>query len=636
MKTRLFFIVMLLFFLCGKIAYVSAQVTIGSDESPTHGALLQLKTVKDETSAGEMNATQGLGFPRVALVKRDQLQPMYSASEVAALSDALKKAHKGLVVYNIAEVDAEDLSLGLNFWDGEQWLTVSETQKKAVFTFNCNKIRLHGRYFRLSPLTSDNYIILPITVTKKGDYTIIASTNNGYYFQATGVFNSPGEYEVKLDGMGTPANIGDNLLNFTNNGEQIQSDCNYKITVQSSVLTYRIIDCDNIKVMGDYRTRQETNAFNNFIEIPVEIVIDGTTTWETEKINGVKFVAKQAFTAPGETVLVAKAEGVPAKSGKYTYRIITDGAIRNQCSFEIEVTSTLGTYNDPACKCLDIYEERPDITNGEYFLVDCEDADATIPVKTFCDIANGGYTLVWSFTEQTAYDTYSTAANGLVMGASWRFAMNVPRNRVTDESTAIDYTDYRLTQNEFKHFPNSISKPTLKVRICENPTDMNDEWGLNNYGIISPRSVTENPIENATLSQMRVPSVGKVFGKRWEQKATGGGDYGGWDEVGGNHRIALYSNASYPTHWDWGYTGSATLFEVYPNKGAANNKAQMHDFNNTFGWFGENGPNHHFGKCGGESASDYDFSTLRCSGTSLRPHNTINNGEGRYLQWFVK
>lgn len=629
----------ILFLLLGIVSIISlqAQVTVGLDQNPVDGALLQLKTIDDATSAGEKNATQGLGFPRVALVKKDQLQPMYDAAGASALTTAQKKAHKGLVVYNVQEVDTEGLDVGLNYWDGEQWVAVSETQRKAEFTFDCSKVRLYGRYFRRSPLTTENYIILPVTVTKKGDYTIIASTTNGYYFQASGVFNQPGEYEIKLDGMGVPANIGEDAVSFTNNGAPIQTDCELKITVQSTVLTYRINNCEDIKVFGDYQTRHSMDSYYNYAEIPVEVIVEGTTSWETPTINGIKFVVEQVIGAPGETVLIAKAQGSPKQSGKFTFSFKTDGAIRNECSFEVNFFSTLGTYGDPACKCLDIYEERPDITDGEYFLQDCLDPAATTPIKTFCDIKNGGYTLVWSFSEQTAYDTYSATALGVVMGAGYRFAMDVPRNRVTTETGTIDYTDYRLTRKEFQHFPNSTARPTLKVRICEDPTDMSDEWGLNNYGIISPRSTTENPVENGAISAMRVPCTGKVFGKRWEQKAVGGSPAGGgWDEVSGNHHIVLYSDGSYPTHWDWGYLGGDKLFEVVPNKGAANNKARMHDFNNTFGWFGEDGPNHHFGKCGGASASDYDFSTLRCTGTTMRPHNTINGGEGRYLQWFVK
>jgi hypothetical protein len=94
----------------------------------------------------------------------------------------------------------------------------------------------------------------------------------------------------------------------------------------------------------------------------------------------------------------------------------------------------------------------------------------------------------------------------------------------------------------------------------------------------------------------------------------------------------------YCTHWDWSNTGSTTQFEVIPNRNAGtggNNTIAMNQIDNSFGWFDQTQANHHFGKCGGTEASDYSFSTKTCAGSSLVPHS-FNNGEGRYLQWFVK
>lgn len=632
MKTKL--TILLLGFLMTGLCLIRAQgggVTVGIGEGPVEGAVLQIKTISDATSNGGFNSTQGVGLPRVALVKKDELQPMYSASDAAALDETKKKAHKGLLVYNTQELEDEELVIGLNFWDGEKWIPVSETQSKSEVIVDCSKVRVYGKYYRRSPLTSANYLILPLTVNKKGDYNIIASTGNGYYFQASGVFESTGTFELRLEALGTPTNDGIDAVTFTNNGSPIGNLCSVEITVGIPILSYRINNCEDIKVFGDYQTRTDMNGMTNYVEIPVDVIVDGTTTWETEMINGIKFVVNQVFDASGAAILIARAQGSPKKSGKYTYNFTTDGAIKNQCSFIVSFFSTLGEYGDPACKCLDIYEERPDISNGEYFLQDCLDPNAEDPVKTFCDIKNGGYTLVWSFSEKTAR-TY-TPTNSMTMEANWRFAVDIPRNRVTTETGTINYNDYRLSRAEFQHFPNSVAKPMLKVRICENPTDMDDPWGLNNYGIISPRNTSENPIENS-FGAKRVPTVGKLWGKKWEQKASGGGSYGGWDEVCGNRLAALYSNTSYPTHWDMG--GCATLFEVVPNKGGANNQQRMNANNNMFGWFGETQPNHHFGKCGGASASDFDFTTKTCAGSGLMPHNSLNGGEGRYLQWFVK
>jgi hypothetical protein len=250
--------------------------------------------------------------------------------------------------------------------------------------------------------------------------------------------------------------------------------------------------------------------------------------------------------------------------------------------------------------------------------------------------------MVWSYSEKTARSTYGLTTN-MTVPAAYRSSLSVERNRATTEDDTINYADYRLTLSEWRSFSHKKPQPQIKIRITDNPTDMNDEWALNNYGIMSPRKASENPMESSTItsSSGRTPSTGKIYGKRWEVKATGGATAtGGWDEITGNRRVALYNNSTYSAHWDFGVStdGSRTPFEVYPNRniGTTNsNTISMDEMNNMFGWFGETQPNHHFGKCSSASADDYSFATKHCTTTNLYPHS-FNNGQGRYVQWFVK
>jgi len=189
---------------------LKAQVTIGTQEAPVPGALLQLKSIVDATSNGDVNATKGLNFPRVALVKHDQLQPMYSASVASNLAPEVKLAHKGLVVYNLTDDSNENLSVGLNYWDGEQWNSLEQKATQAVFTISdCNAITAKGDYFNTNPLNSSNYLTVPVNVTKPGYYSITAVPNpaNGYYFTASGQFMATGPVTITLPGAGKPINF---------------------------------------------------------------------------------------------------------------------------------------------------------------------------------------------------------------------------------------------------------------------------------------------------------------------------------------------------------------------------------------------------------------------------------------------
>lgn len=93
----------------------TAQVTLGSTEPPSPGALLDLKE--------EGITTRGLGLPRVSLLTNSSLEPCLTSTESNDIDQ--RKAHIGLVVYNVgAEIETtkEDrLCKGMHVWDGDKW-----------------------------------------------------------------------------------------------------------------------------------------------------------------------------------------------------------------------------------------------------------------------------------------------------------------------------------------------------------------------------------------------------------------------------------------------------------------------------------------------------------------------------------
>ena len=59
------------------VSNINAQVTFGSLEEPSNGALLQLKNI-DGVNDGSANANKGLMMPKVALASITDLFPMFS------------------------------------------------------------------------------------------------------------------------------------------------------------------------------------------------------------------------------------------------------------------------------------------------------------------------------------------------------------------------------------------------------------------------------------------------------------------------------------------------------------------------------------------------------------------------------
>ncbi|MCL2027733.1 MAG: hypothetical protein FWG79_04505 [Bacteroidales bacterium] len=554
----------------------------------------------------------------------------------------------GLLIYN-TDIDC------VEYWSDDEWLSLCQSSlnpQVEILEANCSKVRIYGDYYMGSPLNSSHYIRMLITVIEKGNYNIVATSNNGYYFQVSGIFEQTGTFELILAGMGTPAKNQIDNITFSCNGDLIETVCHSEIDVKSLTMGY-VTNCENIEVAGQYQTRKFMDN-DNYVKIPIDVLQTGITNIQTDMQNGLVFSATQMLTKFGPDTLILYAKGMPKQEAPFRFTFTTDGSIKTTCSFIVNFFSTLGSFEEPACNCLAVYDERPFVENGEYWLQDCKDTGLP-KTRTYCDIIGGGWTLVWSYSEKTARDVYvqSTSSGGTgnsnsmaIGGAYWNLAQDRPTNRITtssgnDEPTnyQIDYSNFRLNRDEWLNLPASNTSQ-MKVRIAESPTDMNCDWALNNYAIISPRNEADNPIFSQYVNRS-VPTVGKIYGKRWEMRTSGPGS-GGWSEVIGNHTVGMtvYSNSSWCTHWDFythGGVGSSSQFEVIPDRGGADNIIAWGHIDNSFGDFSQTMPNHHFGKCSSGSGAndDYSFETKTCSPSNLVPHS-FNSGEGRYVQWYVR
>lgn len=125
---------------------IKAQVTIGSNNTPVSGALLQLK----ETSTNGDNSTRGLSMPRVELksLSGDLAESMGAPS---GTYDA--PSHIGLLVYNTGVNDntssAARICQGMHVWTGEQWeplIPYPSITRKEIFDAYTS-----GEFYYLDP-----------------------------------------------------------------------------------------------------------------------------------------------------------------------------------------------------------------------------------------------------------------------------------------------------------------------------------------------------------------------------------------------------------------------------------------------------------------------------------------------------
>lgn len=95
------------------------QVTIGMDEKPMNGALLQLKTEKDQDSRGGFNAIKGLALPRVSMTTTTPAANQLAQS-IGSAGAWDKDLHVGMLVYNVNECVIGG-QRGLYVWSGSEW-----------------------------------------------------------------------------------------------------------------------------------------------------------------------------------------------------------------------------------------------------------------------------------------------------------------------------------------------------------------------------------------------------------------------------------------------------------------------------------------------------------------------------------
>lgn len=113
---------------------VNSQVTIGTNEPPVSGAILQLKEIDGITDASP-NSTKGMALPRVSLIK------LIDSTDISRTIEGVPAGlytenHTGLMVYNTNKCfnnmgDDE----GVYVWNGFQWNPLNSVIGSSVYEF---------------------------------------------------------------------------------------------------------------------------------------------------------------------------------------------------------------------------------------------------------------------------------------------------------------------------------------------------------------------------------------------------------------------------------------------------------------------------------------------------------------------
>ncbi|MDL2303435.1 hypothetical protein LJC28_03470 [Dysgonomonas sp. OttesenSCG-928-D17] len=359
MKTTQILVFFLIILSVGNIQNLNSQVTVGQNEPPEQYATLQIKD-KTIDRTGDLDVATadkgGLLLPRVELVKKKELLPFVTQDEIdtnAQEYNDAKLLHTGLIVYNLVEDDDEELCIGLNQWDGEEWNCLQNKMGNAIAEINdCSTLKFMGQYQNDVPLNSSNYMSIELTVTKAGAYTITAMPDpeNGYYFAFTGVFMATGDYTLIVPGAGTP-------INFTPTGE---SGDPIKITFNEKALDacaplYVVIEdsskkpiysmlCNKTEVKGVYQLDKELDE-DNFIEVTLDVdpaAAGATYIIETNTIDGIYFKGQGTLADTSPQTISLQGYGTPNSYDNKVFTI-SSNSVQTAETCKATVTISLAT-----------------------------------------------------------------------------------------------------------------------------------------------------------------------------------------------------------------------------------------------------------------------------------------------------
>jgi len=573
------------------------------------------------------NNDTGILIPRLTTVQRD-------AIGVAATED-------GLTIYNTDEKC-------YNYYQGGNaaWLSLCGTYQKAVYTADCNSVKVYGNYTQGTPLHSSHYVSVSVTVTKAGTYNILAKTTNGYYFEKSGVFPGAGTYVINLAGVGSPvAGPQTDILSFSYNGVTDTTCTSKTINVSASQVSYGI-NCSGSVINGTYNSPVQLDYNTNTVTVPLSNVdTAGTVSITTSTNNGVSFTTTETITA-SSTSFTLHGVGIPANAGTYSYSFTTNGANPQVCTFNVTFGTTIGTFANPANRCLEIFTAGK-TTDGYYWVKDA----SSNPYKTYCDMSNGGWTLIKSLSERqilvvekTQNESWATqpARNAVTTqtGVFNEYAFSLPSAVVNNIGSGTSGTrEYRFSIKE-----KGYTGTTLSEVESSTVAPVNDTWAKNNY--LNARVTDGNLASNDYIGSYGNTTTGKLFGFDFGKPVTGNTLY----KINGAdfqfNIPGLYSQANFFTGIFGGIGFAATTNAAANNLTYTYPGGQTYTFNkyyvnDLFGLYmnNENQLNHHIGTCS-NSTDDYGGASFCSSGwANWRPHNfnqRSGNYEGRIIQYWVK
>ena len=305
--------------------YQTGRVTIGMD------------TLQSVTMLNVVSDNKGIMIPRMTLEQRNGIDTTNANS---------------LMIYNTDEDCYNYYSRSIG-----DWQSLCGGMAKAAFTVgSCDNITVNGAYIEGNPLNGSNYLSVKVDVTKAGNYTFTATTENGYGFTGSGtILDAPTTVILLIPGQGTPKNQNQtpgDLVSFISSGGDVNCT-NLRIPVLPATATYDIT-CGSIKANGAYVKNVMLDPTINTLTLLVNVtsIDNGATSWtiRTNSNNGISFLGSGVFNATGTQQVTLQGAGTPNTTDPIPLTLTANSAGgESTCNFTVTIAYpvmsiyTLGT-----------------------------------------------------------------------------------------------------------------------------------------------------------------------------------------------------------------------------------------------------------------------------------------------------
>jgi len=191
----------------------------------------------------------------------------------------------------------------------------------------CLPINIGGVYKKDAALGAGNFVEVQVAVSNPGSYVISSDTVNGYHFRASGVFNLPGLYTIRMLGKGTPLAVGTNAFIARYGG----SECFFEVPVIAGTSGGGSSDFLEAKVGG----------------LPAQFNVNPSALLISAL--GIPSLSITGTTAGGQTlaISIAKTNASTITAGTYTVNQIIAGNVLI-CVYQESATAIFNAQSNPA------------------------------------------------------------------------------------------------------------------------------------------------------------------------------------------------------------------------------------------------------------------------------------------------